>query len=93
MIAGGIKRILQMVHLQPRSLHDPKKSESSVDHFEERILEKCSSHAYNFRPNFTLLISIIPVINQSCNGTFKAQHSQTKDKNIVNIFKVVYLFQ
>lgn len=28
MIAGGIKRILQMVHLQPRSLHDLKKSES-----------------------------------------------------------------
>ena len=49
MIAGGIKRILQMVHLQPRSLHDPKKSESSVNHFEERILEKCSSHGIFFR--------------------------------------------
>ena len=49
MIAGGIKRILQMVHLQPRSLHDFKKSESSVNHFEERILEKCSSHGIFFR--------------------------------------------
>ena len=48
MIAGGIKRILQMVHLQPRSLHDLKKSESSVNHFEERILEKCSSHGIFF---------------------------------------------
>ena len=49
MIAGGIKRILQMVHLQPRSLHDLKKSESSVNHLEERILEKYSSHGIFFR--------------------------------------------
>ena len=33
-----------MVHLQPRSLHALKKSESSVNHLDERIFEKCSSH-------------------------------------------------
>ena len=49
MIAGGIIRIFQMVHLQPRSLHDLKKSESSVNHFDERIFEKCSSHGFFFR--------------------------------------------
>ena len=40
MIAGGIKRIFQMVHLQPRSLHDLKKGESSVNHLDGRIFEK-----------------------------------------------------
>ena len=33
-----------MAHLQPRSLHALKKSESSVNHLDERIFEKCSSH-------------------------------------------------
>ena len=62
MIAGGIKRILQMVHLQPRSLHDLKKSESSVNHFEERILEKCSSHESRLVSVFSFLL--ITISNQ-----------------------------
>ena len=66
MIAGGIKRILQMVHLQPRSLHDLKKSESSVKHFEERILEKCSSHGIFFRKLLGQRVSflLITISNQ-----------------------------
>ena len=43
MIAGEIKRIFQMAHLQPHSLHPLKKSERSVNHLDERIFEQCSS--------------------------------------------------
>ena len=50
------------------------------------------NHSYDFRPNCSLFFSIILIINQSCNGTFKAQHIQARDKN-VNIFKVIYLLQ
>ena len=39
----GIKRIFQMAHLQPHSLHPVKKSERSVNHLDERIFEQCSS--------------------------------------------------
>ena len=34
-----------MVYLQPRSSHPFKKSESSVNHLDERIFEKYKSHA------------------------------------------------
>ena len=55
---------------------------------------KCwRNHAYDFRPNCTLFISIISVINQSYNGTFKVHYGQRRDKNSVNIFKVSYLIQ
>ena len=53
-----------MAHLQPRSLHDLKKSESSVNHLDEKIFEKCSSHFIFFlkaaRPTWVsfLLITI-----------------------------------
>ena len=50
------------------------------------------NHVITYK-NCTLFISIILVINQSCNETFKAQHGWTKNKNIVNIFKVIYLLQ
>ena len=40
MIAGGIRRIFKMLHLQPGSLHALKKSETSVNHLDERIFEK-----------------------------------------------------
>ena len=62
MIAGGIKRILQMAHLHPRSLHDLKKSESSVNHLDKRIFEKCSSHESRLVSVFSFLL--ITISNQ-----------------------------
>ena len=38
-----------MVHLQLGSLHALKKSESSVNHLDERVFEKYRSHAIFFR--------------------------------------------
>ena len=59
MIAGGIKRIFQMVHLQPRGLHDLKKSESSVNHLDGRIFEKCSSHVIIFESCMVSVFSFL----------------------------------
>ena len=99
MIAGGIKRILQMVHLQPRSLHDPKKSESSVNHFEERILEKCSSHGIFFFESCMVSVFSFLLITISNQKTFFALNrifSKAKQYWINIIFsktnwKILYL--
>ena len=59
MIAGGIKRMFEMVHLQPRTLHALKKSLGSVNYLDERIFEKYSSHVIFFKAAWLAWVSFL----------------------------------
>ena len=73
-----------MAHLQPRSLHDLKKSESSVNHFDERIFEKCASHFIFFLkaawPTWVSFL-LITIPNQKKRTRIKKKYLVGKNAN------------
>ena len=66
MIAGGIKRMFEMVHLQPRTLHALKTSQGSVNYLDERMFEKYSSNVIFFTAAWPAWVSflLITIPNQ-----------------------------
>ena len=83
MIAGGIKRIFQMAHLQPLSLHPLKKSERSVNHLEKEYLNNARASSFFLKAAWPAWVSflLITIPNQKKRTRIKKKYFVGKTAN------------